>query len=105
MHERDQKKIERVEGPTKEAGHERVPLIAIQHFKKPDRFHVLISYLSFPAEVEESLTISEIFRDVSTSVDMTEETLTSILSLRERKSRSGRCGLRLMKNPQPPKLC
>jgi hypothetical protein len=36
-HERDQKKIERVERPTEKASHERVPLIAIQNLEKPNK--------------------------------------------------------------------
>src|SRR6202011_3763653 len=62
-HEGKEKEIERVEGPTKETGDERVPLIAIQKFEKPDRLHFLVSYLTFP----------EISRDVSTSVNMTRQ--------------------------------
>src|SRR5439155_9634072 len=37
--ERDEKEIERIERPTKKAGDERVPLLAIERFEKPDRFH------------------------------------------------------------------
>src|ERR1700675_1753565 len=37
-HERDEEEIERIEGPAKETGDKRVPLIAIEELEKPNRF-------------------------------------------------------------------
>jgi hypothetical protein len=50
QHERDQEEIERIKRPTKKTGDKRVPLLAIQDFEKPNRFHFFVSYLSFRAE-------------------------------------------------------
>jgi hypothetical protein len=38
-HKRQQKKIERVQGPAEKTSQKRVALITVKKFKKPDRFH------------------------------------------------------------------
>src|SRR5436189_5336384 len=45
-HEREQKKIERVQCPSEETSEESVPLIAVEQFEKPDRFHGVIQLIS-----------------------------------------------------------
>jgi hypothetical protein len=44
-HEREQEKIERVQCPPEEASEERIALIAIKRFEKPDRFHSVIQLI------------------------------------------------------------
>ena len=48
QHERQQKKIERVQRPTEEAGEEGVALNVIKRFEKPDRLHAfdLVAHLT-----------------------------------------------------------
>ncbi len=45
-HEREQKKIERVQCPSEETSEESVPLIAVEQFEEPDRFHDVIQIIS-----------------------------------------------------------
>jgi hypothetical protein len=45
-HECQQKKIERVQRPSEETSEESVPLIAVEQFEEPDRFHGLIQLIS-----------------------------------------------------------
>jgi hypothetical protein len=53
-HEREQKKIERIQRPAKKTSDECVALIAVKGFEKPDRLHGVIQLIVIPSEVEES---------------------------------------------------
>jgi len=54
-HEREQKKIERVQRPPEKTGDERVALIAVEQFEETDRFHDAIHLIVSSRQVETSL--------------------------------------------------
>ena len=50
-HERQQKKIERVQRPAEKTGDKRVALITIEELKKPDRFHSVFQLFAWPESI------------------------------------------------------
>jgi hypothetical protein len=70
-HKRQQKKIERVQRPPEKTGDKRVPLIAVEEFKKPDRFHSvfqLFAWLSYrKLESQEAAIVRESDSSVAVS--------------------------------------
>jgi hypothetical protein len=90
-HERDEEEIERIEGPAKKTGDKRVPLIAIEELEKPNKLYPRnpIEERTIEREHDSDVDVEVVIVDLAL-FGAVADPLTSLLSLRERKTQSVR---------------